>query len=108
MKTVIVLASERMGEGDDALGARILKTFLQKSIAFRKLDAILLYNGGVRLVAATSHVLAELTMLEEDGVDVIPCGTCLEAHGVEPAVGEVGSMDGIIKAMDEADKVLRI
>lgn len=108
MKTVIVLGSDRMGQGDDALGARILKTFLQKSIAFRELDGLLLYNGGVRLVAADSHVLAELTMLEEDGVDIVPCGTCLKALGVEPAVGRVGSMDGILQAMEDADKVLRI
>lgn len=108
MKTVIVLASDRMGEGDDALGARILKTFLQKSIAFRELDAILLYNGGVRLTAEGSPVLGELTQLEENGVDLVPCGTCLEAYGVEPRVGRVGSMDGIIKAMDDADKVIRL
>lgn len=108
MKTVIVLASDRMGEGDDALGARLLKTFLQKSIALRGLDAILLYNSGVRLCAAGSPVLGELVQLEENGVDLVPCGTCLEAYGVEPRIGAVGSMDGIVKAMDDAEKVLRI
>lgn len=108
MKTVLVLASDRMGEGDDALGARLLKTFLQKSIAFTDLDAILLYNAGVKLTAKGSTVLGELAQLEEDGVDLVPCGTCLEAFGIEPQVGTVGSMDGIVKAMDGADKVIRI
>lgn len=108
MKAVLILASDRMGEGDPDLGKRILKTFLQKSIAFRELDAILFYNSGVTLTGPQSHVLGELTMLEESGVDVVPCGTCLEHYGVEPAVGRVGSMDGIIKAMDTAAKVIRI
>ena len=54
-------------------------------------------------------MLGELTMLEESGVDVKPCGTCLQHYGVEPAVGSVGSMDGIVKALgDAAEKVIRI
>ena len=108
MKAVLLLSSERMGEGDPDLGSRILKTFLQKSIALRDLDAILFYNSGVKLTGEGSHVLGELTMLEESGVDVVPCGTCLQHYGVEPAVGSVGSMDGIVKALGDAETVIRI
>ena len=108
MKTVVILNQERMGHGDADLGVRILKTFLQKARALPGLDAFLLYNGGVKLVAEGSPVRAELTLLAEGGVDVVPCGTCLERFGIEPAVGAVGSMDAIVAALSRAEKVITL
>ena len=108
MKTVVLLNKDQMGHGDEDLSKRILKTFLQKAIALDDLDAILMVNSGVRLTAAGSHVLGELTMLEENGVDMVPCGTCLNHYGVEPKVGSVGSMDEVILRMGKAEKVITI
>ena len=108
MKTVVVLNKTQMGHGDHALGQRVLKTFLQKAIALHDLDAIVMFNEGVKLSAADSPVLGELAMLEEQGVDTVPCGTCLEFYGVEPVVGEIGSMDQIVKSMSDAAKVITI
>ncbi|MEM9379848.1 MAG: hypothetical protein AAGB93_07840 [Planctomycetota bacterium] len=108
MKTIVLLARAQMGHGDPELGERILKTFLQKSIALQGLDAILLFNEGVKLTGVDSPVRGELAMLEEDGVDLVPCGTCLEHYGVEPAVGSVGSMDQIIRAIHGAEKVVTL
>lgn len=108
MSTVLVFARAQMGDGDPELGRRVLRTFLRKSIAIHGLRSLLFYNDGVRLVAAGSPVLAELRMLEERGVDLIPCGTCLEHHGIEPAVGKTGSMDLIVAEMDKAAKVIPI
>lgn len=108
MKTVIVVSRDQMGEGDPALGARILKTFLQKTGVLRGLESLLFYNAGVKLVGADSPVRAELTLLEENGVDLVPCGTCLEHYGVEPAVGKVGSMDEILGEIERAEKILTL
>lgn len=108
MSTVLVFARAQMGDGDAALGRKVLATFLRKSVAFRDLRSLLFYNDGVRLVAADSPVLAELRMLEERGVDLIPCGTCLEHYGISPAVGKTGSMDQVVAEMDKADKVIPI
>ena len=108
MKTVVLHNQDQMGHGDVDLSRRILKTFLQKAIALKDLDAILMVNSGVKLSGPGSEVLGELTMLEEQGVDMVPCGTCLKHYGVEPAVGTVGSMDEVISAMSKADKVITI
>ncbi len=108
MDTVIVLGHECMGHGDAALGVRILKTFLQKARSLRGLDALLLFNGGVKLVAEDSGVRAELVLLDEQGVDIVPCGTCLEHYGVTPAVGHISSMDEIVAAMNRATKVITL
>ena len=111
MRTVVALNQEHMGHGDTDLGRRILKTFLQKAIVLQDLDAVLFYNGGVKLVAADSPVRAELAMLEEHGVDLVPCGTCLQHYGVEPAVSSAcsaASMGDIVAAMSKAAKVITI
>ncbi|MFN6146333.1 MAG: DsrE family protein, partial [Planctomycetota bacterium] len=108
MQTVVVLNQDQMGHGDRALGQKILGTFLKKSIALRGFDAIVLFNAGVKLVAADSPVLAELKLLEERGVDLIPCGTCLQHFGVTPAVGKVGDMDAIVRELDRAAKVITL
>jgi hypothetical protein len=62
----------------------------------------------VKLLAAGSPALAELSLLEEGGVDLLPCGTCVEHFGVDLAVGEVSSMDEIIKELDQAEKVITL
>lgn len=108
MKTVILLNHAHMGHGDVDLGTRILKTFLQKARGLGGLQAILLVNAGVTLVAADSPVRAELTLLHEQGIDVVPCGTCLAHFAVTTTVGEVSSMDDIVAAMAHAEKVITL
>ncbi len=108
MKTVIILSRDQMGDGDPQLGARLLRTFLQKVRAMEQLEALLFYNGGVKLVGPDSPVLGELTLLEELGVDLVPCGTCLQHFEITPAVGRVGSMDEILTEIDRAEKVVTL
>ena len=63
MGTVVVLRTDQMGEGDRLLGQKILRTCLQKLAAFHDLEAIVLYNAGVRLATKGSVVATELTLL---------------------------------------------
>lgn len=108
MDTIVVINNDQMGHGERDLSQRILGTFLKKSIALPGFTAIVLYNAGVRLVAAESPVLAELRMLEERGVDIVPCGTCIEYYGVTPAVGKISDMDTIVREMGRAAKVITL
>jgi len=106
MSTLIVIKRTQLGEGDPALGQQVLGTFLRKAIALEELTTIAFFNSGVHLTAAASPVLAELTMLEERGVDILPCGTCAEHYGVTPAVGNISNMDDIIMEMNRASKII--
>jgi len=108
MDTVVVLNQDQMGHGDRALGQKILGTFLKKSIALPGFTAIVFYNAGVKLVGPESPVLAELRALEERGVDLVPCGTCLSHFGVTPSVGKVADMDTILQEIGRAKKVVTL
>ena len=108
MKTINLINQDQMGHGDRPLGQKILATFLRKSIVIEDLDAILFYNTGTRLLDRSSAILGELSALEERGVELLPCGTCVDALGVDLAVGRLSDMDTIVREMDRADKVITL
>ena len=108
MKTIILINQDQMGHGDRPLGQKILATFLRKSIVIEDLDAIVFYNTGTRLLDRSSAILGELSALEERGVELLPCGTCVDALGVDLAVGRLSDMDTIVREMDRADKVITL
>ena len=105
---VIVLKGQGMGHGDDALGARLLPKFLSKAHRFDGLGAICFYNAGVQLLAADSACLQALSVLDESGVELIACGTCVEHFGLSESLrlGTIGSMDDIVGRLAAADKVI--
>lgn len=108
MKTVIVINQEQMGTGDRTLGQKILGTFLRKTGALEGLSAIVFYNGGVKLMTSGSPVLAELKLLHDSGVDLLPCGTCLDHFALLPEIVPASNMDAIVGEIAGADKVITL
>ena len=99
-----------MGRGDPDLGARILQTFLNKANNLKGLEALVFYNAGVKLLATGSTALPALSVIEENGVDIIACGTCVDHFELrdEFRVGKVGSMVDILDELSRADKVITL
>ncbi|MEW6071491.1 MAG: DsrE family protein [Planctomycetota bacterium] len=108
MKTVVVLNTDQMGHGDPVLGQKILGTFLRRAASIPGLEAILFYNAGVKLLTAGSAHRSELTMLEESGIDLLACVTCIEHFGIELAAGTVSDMGSIMQEMGRAEKVITL
>jgi hypothetical protein len=110
MKTVIVLADRQMGAGDEALGTKILGTVLRKLPRMVGLDSIILYNCGVFLATRDSPVMAELQELQQAGVDVLACATCIEHYGIEDQlfIDRMSNMDEILVTLEHAEKVIRL
>ncbi len=75
--TVVVLSSDKMGQGDDVLGGILIKSFL---FSLTQLDmlpqTVIMYNGGVKLAVEGSPCLQDLMALAESGVEILACGTC--------------------------------
>lgn len=108
--TVVVIASDRMGEGNDELGKVLIKGFIY---AVSQLDtlpkAILFYNGGATLTTEGSDSLNDLKEMEAQGVEILTCGTCLDYYQLKDklAVGAVTNMYSIVETMAQADKIIR-
>ncbi|MHC4064932.1 MAG: DsrE family protein [Planctomycetota bacterium] len=110
MGTVFVIRNDQMGEGDRQLGRKILATCLRKLPGFGGLEAIVLYNAGVHLATKDSFVAAEITLLHERGVEILPCGTCVDHFGLRDKmlVDRISNMDEIVATMRTADKVITL
>ncbi len=108
--TVIVVSSDRMGEGNDELGKVLIKGFI---FAVTQLDTLpktmLFYNGGATLTAEGSDSLEDLKSLEAQGVEIMTCGTCLDYYGLKEKlqVGTVTNMYSIVETMAKAGRIVK-
>lgn len=109
-KMVVVLSSDKMGEGDEELGEVLIKGFIY---AITQLDkypkAVLLYNSGVKLSSEGSDSIEDLKVLEEHGVEILSCGTCLNFYNLQDKlqVGKVTNMYSIVEELAGATNVIR-
>lgn len=109
-KMIVVLSSDKMGEGDEELGKVLIKGFIY---AITQLDkypkAVLLYNSGVKLSSEGSDSIEDLKMLEEHGVEILSCGTCLNFYNLQDKlqVGKVTNMYSIVEELSEATNIIR-
>lgn len=106
---VVVFASDRMGEGDAELGAILMRAFGQTLVQMEAPKKLLFYNRGIFLALNDSPILAELKGLEEMGVELLVCGTCLDFYKVKErlAVGKVSNMFSILEAQMQAGRIIK-
>lgn len=107
---VVVIASDKMGSGNDELGKVLIKGFIFAVTQLDKLPkTMLFYNGGATLTAEGSDSLEDLKHLEEQGVEILTCGTCLNYYGLTEKlqVGSVTNMYTIVEKIAGASKVIR-
>ena len=76
---VFLIQSEGLGKGDDPLGTMLMANFLRLlGESKEKPETLVFWNTGVRLVCEDSYVLGHLKRLEDQGVEILACTTCLE------------------------------
>jgi selenium metabolism protein YedF len=110
-KILVLMGADRLGRGDDLLGARLMANFIATLKEMGPdLWCVVMLNAGVKLSVAGSEVLAGLKDLEQAGVRLLVCGTCLTYFKLLEAkqVGETTNMLDIITAMHLADKVITL
>ncbi|MGB6607908.1 MAG: sulfurtransferase-like selenium metabolism protein YedF [Atribacterota bacterium] len=76
---VFLIQSEGLGKGDDPLGTMLMANFLRLlGESKEKPETLIFWNTGVRLVCEDSYALGHLKRLEDKGVEILACTTCLE------------------------------
>lgn len=108
MRHVIIINNDQMGHGDPELGQKLLNSFLGEMSRRDGLAAVVLYNSGVKLIAKGSPFVAMFHQLIENGVDVLPCGTCVAHYEIELGTGQVTDMPTIAQTVDQAAKTITI
>lgn len=109
--TIIQITNNGMGKADETLQQKLVGKYLELIQLNDSLpNAICFYTDGVKLVVEGSPVLEQLKSLEEKGVRLIVCSTCLEYFNLidKVKVGIVGGMTDIIEAQVKAEKVITL
>lgn len=109
--TVVVVNAEQMGRGDDGLGAKLLGNYLRTLASLEpKPEAIVFYNAAVKLLGPGSASLEALRQLEDAGVDLLACVTCLEFFQLTDRLqlGHVSNMREIAQRTLAASKVITV
>lgn len=110
--TVILITRYGMGHSQLAdLPIKLIEKYfnlMQQGQEYPKV--ICFYTDGVKLTLTGSPVLNQLKELEQKGVRLIICSTCLDTMGLTKnvEVGVVGGMPDILEAQMKADKVISI
>lgn len=105
---VIVLDKDVMGSGDSDLGKLLLKGFIN---TIEQLDTlpkeIICYNSGVTLAIKGSDTALSLKKIENKGVKIMLCGTCLDFYSLKDNI-EVGSVTNMLYIAEKLSGDLKI
>jgi len=109
---VLVFKTNGMGISEtQPLKEKLAQIFLTLAAQMEPLPSVIcFYTDGVKLACEGSPMLEELAALEQNGVRLILCQTCLDTFGLsdQVRVGIVGGMGDIITAMWQADKLIMV
>lgn len=111
--TVLLVTKFGMGHTNiETLNQKLIAKYFSLLLESGELPAaICFYTDGVRLVTGTSPILEQLSQMENQGVRLIICSTCLDEMGLtreDVKAGIVGGMPDIIEAQIKADKVITL
>ncbi len=109
-KIFMMVTSNTLGHGDDELGKRLMVNFIKTAKEMDDLWQIVFMNSGVKLTLDISDAYNDLIALEESGVRVLSCGTCLSHFNLldKKRAGETTNMLDIVTSMQVADKVITV
>jgi selenium metabolism protein YedF len=108
-RILVLIASDRMGSGDDDLGRKLMISFINTLGEMgTDLWRLVLVNNGVKLTIQGSPVLETLQSYEKHDISIWVCGTCLSHFDLlnDKQVGETTNMLDIVTAMQLATKVI--
>ncbi len=110
-KILVMLTSDRIGHGDDTLGAGLMLNFLKTLKEMGpELWRIVMVNSGVKLAVQEADALPVFQELAAAGVSILVCGTCLNHFNLleKKQVGETTNMLDIVTSLQVADQVINI
>lgn len=109
-ETVVVIDSDKMGDGDEEFSKNLLKGFIY-ALSSQDIPPakIIFYNTGVRMTTKGSESIEDLKVLTNAGAKIYSCGACLNNYGLSEKllIGEVTNMYDIAGYLLNADLVVR-
>jgi len=108
---VFFITSDQLGTGDKGFGEKLIISFINTlGEAASRPARVIFANSGVRLTTEGSEVLETLRRLEQEGVQILSCGSCLEFYHLADKlrVGIVTNSYEVVDSLLSAGKVIKI
>jgi len=108
---LVLITSDRIGQGDEVLGKGLLKNFI---LTLKEMGPdlwrIIFLNAGVKLASEGSDSVGSLIELEKKGVSILVCGTCLNHYGLleKKKVGETTNMLDVVTSLSASGRVITV
>ncbi len=106
---LLMLTSSGIGQGEPDLGDKLMGAFLEKLLEAGQLPAkIICINSGIFLTTGGSPMLVILEKFENEGSQILSCGTCLEYFGrtEKLRIGQPTNMKDTVEAMLDFGKII--
>lgn len=107
----ILIASEKLGDGDEELGTMLMNEYFESLNECDNLPKeILFLNSAVKLFDKDSKALGDIQMLYKKGVIISISDTSLDYYNLKEdvAFGEVISMYDMVIAMKKAKNLIKL
>jgi selenium metabolism protein YedF len=108
---VILIGSDRLGDGPEDLGRLLMKNFIITLLDIAETpDRMLFVNTGIFLTTEGSEVLEALEKLGNQGVEILSCGVCLDFFNRRDRLraGSITNMFTIAESILRAESMLRL
>ena len=106
----VCIKNEYMGGGDPALGAILMRAFINSLPEAEKLPTnIVIYNSGIRVALKNCDTATTLKRLIYSGVGVVICGTCVDFYDARKEIVEeatIGNMYDITRILSSASNIV--
>ena len=106
---IILISTDVLGKGDRKLGETLMEAFIYTLVdAKPSPQKIILLNEGVKLATYGSPVLEPLEILQNKGVGILSCGTCINFYQLKDKlkIGTITNMVEVVESLSNADKVI--
>jgi selenium metabolism protein YedF len=110
-QSVILVGSDRLGEGPDELGRLLMKNFIITLLELPDPPEVIFFiNSGVQLTSEGSELLEPLHKLAEVGTGIYSCGVCLDYFGLRDKLvaGKVTNMYTIAEKLLAAGNPVKV
>jgi selenium metabolism protein YedF len=108
---VIIVSTDKLGQGNDELGALLMKSYFFALSEADKIPKDLIFlNAGVKLTTEGSESLDSIKKLHAKGVNVLSCGTCLDFYNLKDKlqVGDISNMYTIVEKTNGASNTIKL
>jgi selenium metabolism protein YedF len=108
---ILLITSEKLGDGPEELGRLLMKTFIHTLLESSEMPSrILFLNTGVFLTCEGSDVREALEKLHGMGVEIFSCGMCLDFFKLKEQLraGKTTNMLVTVESLLTAGQVIKL